>query len=198
MTAWRNRIVSHGEEAPGQLLAHPFNWRIHPKAQQDALAGALAEVGWVQDIIVNQRTGHVIDGHLRVALAISREEPTVPVVYVDLDEREEAIVLATIDPLSAMAGRDDGLLADLVRGLEVGDGALAEMLAGMMDNVGEAGFPELPEGERGAFRTMTFTVTERQEILVKEALKAAKGPAPDDNEDSNGAALEAICSAYLN
>ena len=35
-TAWRNRIVGHGEEAPDQLLANPKNWRIHPKAQQDA------------------------------------------------------------------------------------------------------------------------------------------------------------------
>ena len=40
-TAWRNRIIGSGEEAPDQLLANPANWRIHPKAQQDALAGAL-------------------------------------------------------------------------------------------------------------------------------------------------------------
>ena len=141
---WRNRIIGHGMESPDQLLANPRNFRIHPKAQQDALAGVLSEVGWVQDIIVNQRTQHVIDGHARVALAISRNEPTVPVVYVDLDEREEAIVLATLDPLSAMAGRDGGILADLVAGLEVGDSALAEMLAGL----GGGPVPEfLPVGE---------------------------------------------------
>ena len=46
-TAWRNRIVGHGEEAPDQLLANPANWRLHPREQQQALAGALAEVGWV-------------------------------------------------------------------------------------------------------------------------------------------------------
>jgi hypothetical protein len=40
-TAWRNRITGSGQEAPDQLLANPANWRIHPKAQQDALAGAL-------------------------------------------------------------------------------------------------------------------------------------------------------------
>jgi DNA modification methylase len=50
---WRNRIVGHGEEDPTQLLANPKNWRIHPKAQQDALVGVLNEVGWVQDVIVN-------------------------------------------------------------------------------------------------------------------------------------------------
>ena len=33
---WRNRIVGHGEEAPDQLLANALNWRINPKAQQEA------------------------------------------------------------------------------------------------------------------------------------------------------------------
>lgn len=33
-TAWRNRIVGYGEEAPEQLLASPWNWRIHPGHQQ--------------------------------------------------------------------------------------------------------------------------------------------------------------------
>src|SRR5690606_4570024 len=56
---WQNRIVGSGEEAPDQLLANPANWRIHPQAQQDALAGVLSEVGWVQQVIVNQRTGVV-------------------------------------------------------------------------------------------------------------------------------------------
>src|SRR6266705_1108793 len=105
---WRNRIVGHGEEDPEQLLANPRNWRIHPKAQQDALAGVLAQVGWVQDVIVNQRSGFVVDGHARVAIAISAGE-RVPVVYVDLSDEEEALILATIDPLSAMAVTDSDL-----------------------------------------------------------------------------------------
>lgn len=91
------RIVGHGTEAPDQLLANPRNWRIHPKAQQDALSGVLGEVGWVQSIIVNQRTGFVVDGHARVEIAINRGESSVPVVYVDLDENEEGIVLAELD-----------------------------------------------------------------------------------------------------
>ena len=58
--AWRNRITGAGEEAPDQLLANPANWRIHPKAQQAALAGALDQVGWVQQVLVNQRSGFVV------------------------------------------------------------------------------------------------------------------------------------------
>jgi hypothetical protein len=71
-TGWRNRIAGAGEEAPDQLLANPANWRIHPKAQQDALSGALDAVGWVQQVLVNRRTGFVVDGHARVALTLSR------------------------------------------------------------------------------------------------------------------------------
>lgn len=128
-TAWRNRIIGHGEEAPDQLLANPRNWRIHPKAQQDALAGVLDQVGWVQDIIVNQQTGHVVDGHARVAIAISRQELSVPVVYVDLSEDEEALILATLDPLSAMAATDREQLSSLLAEVSIGDAAVQAMLA---------------------------------------------------------------------
>lgn len=126
---WRSRIVGHGEERPEQLLANPRNWRIHPKAQQDALAGVLAEVGWVQHVIVNQRTGHVVDGHARIEIAISRGEPMVPVVYVDLDENEEGIILAALDPLAAMAATDQDKLEALLAELTVSDEALRAMLA---------------------------------------------------------------------
>ena len=127
-SAWRNRIVGHGEEAPDQLLANPMNWRAHPKAQQDALSGELAEIGWVQQVLVNQRTGYVIDGHLRVALAISREEPMVPVLYVDLNEAEEMRVLAALDPLAAMAVMDQEKLAELLGEVAV-DNELFRQLA---------------------------------------------------------------------
>lgn len=129
--AWRNRIIGYGEEAPDQLLANDKNWRIHPKAQQDALAGVLREVGVVQNVLVNQRSGKMIDGHLRAMLAISAGQPTVPVTYVDLDEAEEAKILATIDPLAAMAGTDTELLKSLLAEVSTGDAALQALLDGM-------------------------------------------------------------------
>ncbi|MDA1241306.1 MAG: hypothetical protein O2798_10775, partial [Chloroflexi bacterium] len=64
--------------------------------------------------IVNQRTGHVVDGHARIVLAISRGEAAVPVVYVDLDEDEERLILATLDPLSAMAETGSEAMAALM------------------------------------------------------------------------------------
>jgi DNA modification methylase len=114
MTEWKSRIVGHGEEAPDQLLANPQNWRIHPKEQQDALSGILGEVGWVQSVIVNRTTGHLVDGHLRVSIALRDGATKVPVVYVDLTPEEEALVLATIDPIAGLAVTDSKILDELL------------------------------------------------------------------------------------
>lgn len=113
-----NRIVGHGEESPHQLLANPFNWRIHPTYQQEALADVLDEVGWVRRIIVNKTTGHIVDGHLRVMEAMKNDEQRVPVAYVELTETEEAAILATFDPIKELAQKNDQraqALADRVR-----------------------------------------------------------------------------------
>ena len=115
---WRNRITRKAEESPEALTANPRNWRTHPKFQQDALAEILDLVGWVQDIIVNERTGNIVDGHLRVELAKARGEPTVPVNYVDLSEDEERLILATFDPITYLANRDSATLKELLKTIE--------------------------------------------------------------------------------
>lgn len=142
-TTWRNRIIGHGEEAPDQLLAHFANWRIHPKPQQDALSAVLDNVGWIQDVIVSKNSGRIIDGHLRVSLAISRNEPTIPVVYVDLTEQEELTALATIDPLSAMAATDAAQLGDLLASIETEDAAVRALL----EQIGQERGVEFGTGE---------------------------------------------------
>lgn len=127
--AWRNRIVGHGEENPEQLLANPRNFRIHPKPQQDALLGVIRQVGIVDEVLVNQATGFVVNGHLRVAMAISERQPTIPVKYVDLTEEEEALILATFDPISAMAATDKEQLDALLREVSTEDAAVQAMLS---------------------------------------------------------------------
>lgn len=139
----RSRIVGEGDEAPDQLLANPLNWRVHPKEQVDALEGLLSQVGWVQRVIVNKRTGHVVDGHARVALALRRSEPTLPVLYVDLSEAEERLVLAAIDPIGGMAGADQGLLDQVLDGLTADDAGLQALLDGLRSEaVGTAGLTD--------------------------------------------------------
>lgn len=136
---WVNRIVGYGEEAADQLLANDKNWRVHGKAQQEALTDVLESVGVVQNIIVNQRTGAVVDGHLRVSLALRQDgSQTLPITYVDLSEQEEALILSTLDPIAAMAAADKEQLDALLREVDTGSAALQEMLANLLDDAGIA------------------------------------------------------------
>jgi hypothetical protein len=167
---WQNRIVGEGMEDADQLLANPNNWRIHPKAQQTALKSTLDSVGWVQRVIVNQRTGHVVDGHLRAALAISAGEQ-VPVLYVDLDEDEERLVLTTLDPLAAMAATDREMLGDLLAGLREteivqDDAALRELLGAVAGDAGVAldspeawDPPKTFEGDDGIIEAVGYSLS---------------------------------------
>lgn len=116
-TAWRQRIVGTGEAVPADLVANPANWRQHPLQQREALADVLERVGWVQQVVVNKTTGHLVDGHLRVQLASEQQEPAVPVLYVELTDEEERLVLASLDPLGALAVPDVDQLRALLDSL---------------------------------------------------------------------------------
>jgi len=132
----RNRIVASGEEDPGKLLANPKNWRTHSADQESALEGLLEEVGWVSSVIVNRKTGRLIDGHLRVKLATRRKEKTLPVVYVELSEKEEELVLAALDPLGDLAGIDAKRLEELLGAVDPQSVALQQMLTDLEAELG--------------------------------------------------------------
>jgi hypothetical protein len=109
-------------------LAHPENPRRHPAAQRSALRGSLNQLGWYAAVTVNQRTGFVVDGHARIEEALSRHEKTVPVLYVDLSPDEERLALATLDPMSAMAERDQQAMDELLADIHVDDAGLQALL----------------------------------------------------------------------
>lgn len=115
---WKNRIVKRANVDPKELNPNPLNWRTHSQSQREAMQTVLSDIGFVQDVIFNTRTGHLIDGHMRVALALDQGEPLVPVIYVDLDLEEEKIVLATLDPLSEMAGVNEDVLQSLLLNID--------------------------------------------------------------------------------
>lgn len=141
---WRNRIVGEGEEAPDQILGNPQNFRVHPAHQQEAMAGVLDEIGVIQRVIVNKRTGHLVDGHLRVQLALRSGVTKIPVLYVDLSEAEERLALATLDPIAALAETDRAVLGQLLGDLEHRPAALKGLLDGLAKQAG--GIDQEPRG----------------------------------------------------
>jgi len=143
----QSRIVGHGEVAPDQLLAHPLNFRRHPGEQLEALRGSLNVLGWIKSVLVNQRTGHVLDGHARVEEALRLELGTVPVTYVDLSEEEERLALAVLDPISGLAYQDEEVLGHLLAGLSAQDAQLDSFLDRLRDDASE--LPEATLKEYG-------------------------------------------------
>lgn len=199
----KNRIIGSGEVDPKEIKGHVKNWRKHPQAQRDALEGVLKEVGWVQEVIVNKRTGSLVDGHLRVSLALQRKEKTIPVKYVELSEAEEALVLATIDPISAMAETDAMTLDNLLRDVSTGDAAVQQLLADIAEkadlyDIEPIEMPEIAQNEgQGTVKTITFILTGSQEETVNEALKKAQSSLVPGTTNKNAAALLIIAEAYL-
>lgn len=119
---WNNRIVEMKMMNPAELTANPLNWRIHPEEQEVVMDSMLNDVGWVQGIIFNRRTGRIVDGHLRVSIALRKGMDQVPVNVVDLSEEEEKRVLAELDPIGDLARRSqeniEELLVDVAKNWE--------------------------------------------------------------------------------
>ena len=110
----RDRILELRRVKAGDLAPDPRNWRAHPQAQQDALRGLLAEIGYADALLVRQLPDGrmmIIDGHLR---AETTPNVMVPVLVLDVDEVEAARMLATLDPLAGLAEADTGKLAELL------------------------------------------------------------------------------------
>lgn len=132
----RNRIKGLRHVPASELRPSPKNWRTHPKAQQEALRGILAEVGIAGAAIARELDDgslELIDGHLR---AETLPNETLPVLVLDVDEAEAAKLLATYDPLGAMAEADAVKLDAILREVDTGSEALQEMLAGLADDAG--------------------------------------------------------------
>src|SRR5262245_21876835 len=124
----RNRIKELRHVRAGDLRPHPKNWRKHPEAQQNALRGILAEVGFVDALMVRELPDgslQIVDGHLR---AETTPDAMLPVLVVDLNDAEAEKVLETFDPLSAMAEADEAQLEALLKGIETDSDALAALL----------------------------------------------------------------------
>lgn len=100
----------------------------------------LRQIGYA-DALLARRDGDrlvLVDGHLRQGLD---PEQVVPVLVLDLDEREADVLLATLDPLAAMAVPEPEALRDLLGRVEVSSAAVRDLLDSLARG---AGLPVLP------------------------------------------------------
>jgi hypothetical protein len=175
-TQWANRIVGYADVEPSQLVPSDFNFRRHPKPQQDALTGLIGQIGYIDPVLVQAGTDRVIDGHLRVELALRTNQPTVPVQYVDLTDEEADLALASFDPVSAMAYHDAAQLDALLREVSTDDAAVMAMLSELAESAGIIpadvfdpnehwkGMPEFHQEDREAIKQITVNFSSESDL----------------------------------
>ena len=138
----RDRIIGLERVKASELLPSSKNWRTHPESQKSALQGLLVEVGYAVPLVARRLPGgglELIDGHLRAETTPDME---VPVVVLDVDEEEAEKLLATIDPLSQLAGQDDAALIQLLQNVNSDSAAVQKMLSDLIELPKEAEPPE--------------------------------------------------------
>jgi ParB-like chromosome segregation protein Spo0J len=144
----RDRIKELRRVPASELRPSPRNWRTHPTKQRDALRGVLAEIGIADAVLARELpdgTLELIDGHLR-AEEIGAGE--IPVLVLDVTEDEAGKMLATLDPLAAMAEADPAKLDALLREIETGSEAVAALLTELAESSGIlSGSTEVTEDE---------------------------------------------------
>ena len=152
----RDRIKELRRVRASDLRPNPRNWRSHPAAQQDALHGLLAEVGYADALLARELadgTLMLIDGHLR---AETTPEAVVPVLVLDVDEAEADKILLTLDPLAGMATTDPKQLQLLLAEVETENSAVRAL----MDEIAR----EYRDAEQ-----LAASVTNRPEVVVPES-----------------------------
>jgi hypothetical protein len=123
----RDRIKEFRRVPASQLKPNPKNWRTHPKEQQDALRGVLAEVGMADAVLARETQDGglmLVDGHMR---AETVGDALVPVLVLDVTEEEAEKLLLTIDPIAAMAETNSDALREILAGVSSDSEALASL-----------------------------------------------------------------------
>ena len=132
----RDRIREFRRVPARTLRPNPRNWRTPPRRQQDAMRGMLAYVGFADALLVRELPDgalDLIDCHLR---AETTPDMDVPVLVLDVDDNEANTLLALLDPLSSLAGTDEKLLGDLVRGISTESESLERTLKDLAKRAG--------------------------------------------------------------
>ena len=133
----RDRVKEFRRVKASELRPNPQNWRTHGEAQRNALRGVLSEIGYADALIAREcEDGSLmlLDGHLR---AETTPDTFVPVLVVDLNEAEGKKLLATLDPLAAMAEANGAQLQALLEDVQTSSDDLKKMLADLAANIPE-------------------------------------------------------------
>jgi hypothetical protein len=104
----------------GQLVPAPYNPRKVLKPTDKAyrkLERSLRQFGLVEPLVWNEQTGHVVGGHVRLAILKAMGVAEVPVSVVNLSDAREKALNVVLNNQEAQSRYDPSRLADLLEEL---------------------------------------------------------------------------------
>ena len=93
------------------LKHHPRNANI---GDVEAIKRSLAVNGWYGTVVVAKRTQHILAGNHRVMAARALGWESVPVTYVDVDEKQELRILMADNRTTRLGQDDETKIADIL------------------------------------------------------------------------------------
>jgi hypothetical protein len=133
------------------IKEHPKNPRTITENAKKKLKGKMQEVGLLQPLIVNERTGYLLGGHQRLSVLDGLEkykngsnDYEIEVAVVDLNEKQELEILVFLNNPGAQGGWELEMLAEinLDAGIGFGDMGFDKMDIDLMFD-GDARFNEI-------------------------------------------------------
>lgn len=198
MERFRDRVRDFRRVPASELKPHPGNWRRHPEAQREAFAGLLAEVGFAGAILTREcedGTLQIIDGHLR---AEELTDSLVPVLVTDLSADEADILLASFDPISALATTDAEKLEGLLAGLRVRDDRVRALFRDLAAPIAQV--KQAEEQREASERTAAATKPETpviEMLIAVEDLPVIERALYATGAKTRGGALATLARQFL-
>ena len=186
-----------------------YNPRVISDEELSGLRESIKEFGIIDPLIVNKTSGVLVGGHQRLKAADLEGYEEVPVVELELTEVQEKALNVALNSHTMQGKVDLEMLHTVLDDIKT---ELPEMFFNL--NMGKlemdlkidfaqpenAEFPDLGSGDKDPIQQITFTLTDEQAGVVREAMARAiqAGDFKDTgNDNKNGNAIARICEAYM-
>jgi hypothetical protein len=167
---FKSRITEYGFINPKDIVLNPYNTKIHPDLQHNAIKALLSDIGWVQSIIINKRTGNLVDGHDRVKNAIESGEESIPVTYIDITITEEKQLLLLLDEVTTYAIEHSQNIANISDAFDL---ITDENLRFIIDDIFDRNKINVP------------SIVAEEESIIKDVVESVEKPTNSESDTKN-------------
>ena len=173
---------------------HVDDIRQHPRNPNNGnvstIAQSIAANGFYGAVVVQRSTGYILAGNHRWLAARSEGAQTIPVIYVDVDERQAVKILLADNRTAEMADRDAEVLAELLAELKHDDDlAGTGYVEGDLSKLLEALESNLPKDQAarsldpGFQKAVDYAVSQQSDAQTKPSAQST-GAQDSDEADS--------------